>query len=98
MYQILLPALFGQLHDFQELKWGEDLAPNLPGESQLLLRAPLKSSELSGSFPVANCPESILKKRSVEASLAECFIIPLFLNTWKLIYFCCHPVREEQLF
>lgn len=37
------------------------------------------------------------KKRSVEASLAECFIVPLFLSTWKLIYFCCRPLREEQL-
>lgn len=62
MDQIILPALFGQLHNFQELKRGKDLAPNLPGESQLLLRVPPpKSSELLGSFPVSNCLEHIKK-------------------------------------
>lgn len=60
MDQIILPTLFGQLHNFKELKWGEDLAPNRPGESQLLFRVtPPKSSELLGSFPVSNCLESI---------------------------------------
>lgn len=66
MDQILLPALSGQLHDFQEFMRGEDLALNLPGESQLLLgAAPPKSSELSGSFRAANCPGNIYKKKII---------------------------------
>lgn len=47
MDQIILPALFGQLHNFQELKWGEDLAPNLQEShsccSEYLLPNPLSS-------------------------------------------------------
>lgn len=71
-----------------------------PPRVMVALRAPPpQSSEISGGFPVANCTGSMEKKkeRSVEASLAECVIVLLFLNTWKLIYFYCHPVRGKQL-
>lgn len=70
MDPILLPALFRQLHNSEKLMGGEDLAPNLPRESQLLLGAPPpKSSKLLGSFPVVNCPESIKKDLSRQAWL-----------------------------